>query len=87
MDSNHRMAASKAAALPLGYTPELSSSFNKGDLLIVLVITYANFLGALSIISFPSSKELIFVNILLPVPEILTSLFLLKKSNASLTRG
>ena len=46
MDSNHRMAASKAAALPLGYTPELSSSFNKGDLLIVLVITYANFLGA-----------------------------------------
>ena len=87
MDSNHRMAASKAAALPLGYTPELSSSFNKGDLLIVLVITYASFLGALSIISFPSSKELIFVNILLPVPEILTSLYLLKKSYASLTRG
>jgi hypothetical protein len=54
-------------------------------LLIVLVITYANFLGALSIISFPSSKELIFVNMLLPVPDMFTSLFLLKKSNASLT--
>ena len=64
MDSNHRMAASKAAALPLGYTPELSSSSNKGDLLIVLVMTYPNLIGALSIISFPSSKELIIVNML-----------------------
>ena len=85
MDSNHRMAASKAAALPLGYTPELSSSLNKGDLLIVLVITYDNFHGALYIISFLSSKELIFVNILLPVPERLTSLYSLIKSKASLT--
>ena len=29
MDSNHRMAASKAAALPLGYTPFLFNSFEE----------------------------------------------------------
>ena len=87
MDSNHRMAASKAAALPLGYTPILFNSFCKGDLFKLLVIKHLLIFGALSIIFLASSKELNVVYRADPVPDkypFLIELSQLKDSSTSL---
>jgi hypothetical protein len=53
--------------------------------LIVLVITYLILYGALSMISFPSSKDLITTYKLLPVPDIFGFLKFSRKLKASLT--